>query len=113
MGLLQDNGWPPSLNRKDATAFIRAVKRYGLEIRLPQIAAEIGPVMEEAPEDARWGSLLPPGTKSCVSQMLGSDCGGEREWRTKRHTPNRMSSPSHGGCGLMHLSSAGLPAARF
>ena len=53
MGLLQDNGWPPSLNRKDATAFIRAVKRYGLEIRLPQIAMEIGPVMEEAPEDAR------------------------------------------------------------
>ena len=49
---LQDNGWPPSLNRKDATAFIRAVKRYGLEARLPQIAAEVGPVMGEAPEDA-------------------------------------------------------------
>ena len=49
----QDNGWPPSPNRKDATAFIRAVKRYGLEARLPQIAAEVGPVMEEAPEDAK------------------------------------------------------------
>lgn len=53
MLLWQDNGWPPSLNRKDATAFIKAVKRYGLEIRLPQIAAEVGPVMEEAPEAAK------------------------------------------------------------
>ena len=50
---MQDNGWPPSLNRKDATAFIKAVKRYGLEARLPQIAAEVGPVMEEAPEEAK------------------------------------------------------------
>ena len=113
MGLLQDNEWPPSLNRKDATAFIRAVKRYGLEIRLPQIAAEIGPVMEEAPEDARWGSLLSPGTKSCVSQMLGSDRGGKMEWRMERLPPTTCSSPSHGGCRLMHLSSAGLSAAGF
>ncbi len=51
---MQDNGWPPSLNRKDATAFLRAVKRYGLEVRLPQIAAEVGTVMEEAPEDAKY-----------------------------------------------------------
>jgi len=50
---VQDNGWPPSLNRKDATAFIKAVKRYGLEARLQQIAAEVGPVMEDAPEDAK------------------------------------------------------------
>ncbi len=50
---MQDNGWPPSLNRKDATAFIKAVKRYGLEARLAKIAAEVGPVMEEAPEEAK------------------------------------------------------------
>jgi hypothetical protein len=52
-GDVQDNGWPPSLNRKDATAFIKAVKRYGLEARLAKIAAEVGPVMEEAPEEAK------------------------------------------------------------
>ena len=64
---MQDNGWPPSLNRKDATAFIRAVKRYGLEARLPQIAAEVGTVMEEAPEDAKCALCnLPCPVCSCL-----------------------------------------------
>jgi hypothetical protein len=37
-----------SLSRKDATAFVRAARRYGLKARLPAIAAEIGGAVEEA-----------------------------------------------------------------
>ena len=109
----QDNGWPPALNRKDATAFIRAVKRYGLEIRLPQIAAEIGPVMEEAPEEARQAPLLLHGADLCGKHLLGSDCGGGLERRIGvAHTAaprNCMVYLWHHGLGRMHLSSQGHP----
>jgi chromodomain-helicase-DNA-binding protein 1 len=37
-----------SLSRKDATAFVRAARRYGLKARLPAIAAEVGGAVEEA-----------------------------------------------------------------
>ena len=50
-----------ALSRRDANAFVKAVKRYGLPSRLPQIAVEVGPVMEHAPQNARlslWHSLM-------------------------------------------------------
>jgi chromodomain-helicase-DNA-binding protein 1 len=49
---VQDD-WPRALNRKDAVAFVRAVKRYGLESRLPDVAAEVGPSLLQAPEPAQ------------------------------------------------------------
>jgi chromodomain-helicase-DNA-binding protein 1 len=36
------------LSRKDAAAFVRAARRYGLKARLPAIAAEVGGAVEEA-----------------------------------------------------------------
>lgn len=36
--------WPPALNKKDATAFVRAVRRFGLVERLDAIANECGTI---------------------------------------------------------------------
>ena len=53
-----DEEWPKALSRKDATAYVRAVKRYGLEQRLPEIAAEVGPNLESAPEPAQCAAAI-------------------------------------------------------
>jgi chromodomain-helicase-DNA-binding protein 1 len=53
----EDEEWPKGLSRKDATAYVRAVKRYGLEQRLPEIAAEVGPSLEAAPDSAQCAPL--------------------------------------------------------
>jgi chromodomain-helicase-DNA-binding protein 1 len=39
---------PRSLSRRDATAFVRAVRRFGLKSKLPAIVSEVGGVLEEA-----------------------------------------------------------------
>lgn len=42
-----------SLSKKDATAFLRAVKKYGTESKMDAVAAEVGPALEDAPDSAR------------------------------------------------------------
>ncbi|KAK9824197.1 hypothetical protein WJX72_008454 [[Myrmecia] bisecta] len=52
---------PRRLSRRDAGMFVRAVKRFGLLARMPEIAKEVGPSMENASEPARtalWNALL-------------------------------------------------------
>ena len=49
--------WPRALSRRDAGAYVRAVKRYGLEQRLPEIAADVGASLEAAPEAAQCAPL--------------------------------------------------------
>eukprot|EP00879_Flechtneria_rotunda_P012304 GHRR01012851.1.p1 GENE.GHRR01012851.1~~GHRR01012851.1.p1 ORF type:complete len:597 (+),score=210.52 GHRR01012851.1:462-2252(+) len=49
------------LSRRDAAAFVRAVRRYGLQSRLPSIAAEVGGVLKEVglPEQrSLWRGLV-------------------------------------------------------
>jgi hypothetical protein len=54
---VQEEDWPRALNRREATAFVRGVKHYGLESRLPEIAAEVGPTLETAPSAAQCAPL--------------------------------------------------------
>lgn len=44
--------WPRTLSKRDAAAWVRAVRRYGLEARLPDIAREVGPALEGASQSA-------------------------------------------------------------
>lgn len=54
---LQEEDWPKALNRREAGAFVRGVKQYGLESRLPEIAAEVGPTLDSAPPAAQCAFL--------------------------------------------------------
>ncbi|EIE23598.1 hypothetical protein COCSUDRAFT_47361 [Coccomyxa subellipsoidea C-169] len=57
----QEDDWPRALNRREATAFVRGVKQYGLEARLPEIAAEVGPTLDNAPPAAQralWAGFV-------------------------------------------------------
>jgi hypothetical protein len=68
--LQDDNATPPAdaapasvrtISRRDATAFVRSVRRWGLSGALAKIAAEVGPVLEEASPAVRlslWHALL-------------------------------------------------------
>jgi chromodomain-helicase-DNA-binding protein 1 len=50
-----------TISRRDANAFVRGVRRWGLVGRLDKIAAEVGPTLEEAAPAARlslWHSLM-------------------------------------------------------
>lgn len=66
---LQEEGHTPlspglsirSLSRKDATAFVRAVRRYGLKSRLPAIAAEVAGPLEDVglpQQRSLWRALV-------------------------------------------------------
>ncbi|KAK9828376.1 hypothetical protein WJX81_001254 [Elliptochloris bilobata] len=53
--------WPRTLSKRDAAVWVRAVRRYGLEARLPDVAREVGPALEGAPNSALralWAGLL-------------------------------------------------------
>ncbi|KIY92937.1 chromodomain-helicase-DNA-binding protein 1 [Monoraphidium neglectum] len=59
-----------TISRRDAAAFVRAVRRYGLPQRLPAIAAEVGPALEDAPPRQRlslWRSLV-DGCRTAVDE---------------------------------------------
>ena len=54
-------GWPRRLSRKDATAFVRAVKRWGRADRIAAICDESGavlPALDQGPQLALWHGLL-------------------------------------------------------
>lgn len=53
---MQEEDWPKALNRREAGAFVRGVKQYGLESRLLEIAAEVGPTLDSAPPAAQCAS---------------------------------------------------------
>eukprot|EP00803_Ostreobium_quekettii_P001086 evm.model.scf_853EXC.5 EVM.evm.TU.scf_853EXC.5 scf_853EXC:28406-44371(+) len=60
-----------TITKRDATAFVRAVRRFGLQARLLDIARDTGPVLLEASEDARlalWQALV----NGCKSAVKGS-----------------------------------------
>lgn len=49
-----------SLSKRDAVAFVRAVRRYGLQSRLADIASEVGGAVESAEPQAQqllWSEL--------------------------------------------------------
>eukprot|EP00198_Chlamydomonas_reinhardtii_P013917 XP_001703254.1 chromodomain-helicase-DNA-binding protein [Chlamydomonas reinhardtii] len=62
--LIKEDGSEPdarSLSRRDAAAFVRAVRRYGRPERLADVAAEVGRSLEEAgpgPRLSLWYSLM-------------------------------------------------------
>lgn len=94
-----DEEWPKALSRKDATAYVRAVKRYGLEQRLPEIAAEVGPNLESAPEPAQ----CVPYTSSAYHNHT----------RTLPYYPCLESAPEFAQCALhlpcLHQTELHLP----
>jgi len=65
--------WPRTLSKRDAAVWVRAVRRFGLEARLPEIAREVGPALEGAPHSAL---CAPPAARaSCrpvPARRLGS-----------------------------------------
>ena len=53
--------WPKKLQKREATAFVRAVKRWGRVEQIDTIASEVGGIldgMERAPLMALWHGLL-------------------------------------------------------
>ncbi|KAL6774468.1 hypothetical protein ACKKBG_A25100 [Auxenochlorella protothecoides x Auxenochlorella symbiontica] len=46
------SGWPSALSKKDATAFLRAARRYLHPGRLAEMAADTGGLLAAAPQDA-------------------------------------------------------------
>ena len=60
-----------TLGKRDAQAFVRAVKRFGRKSRLGDIAATTGLVLEEASEGARkalWHALV----RGCETAIQGA-----------------------------------------
>ncbi|CAL8472046.1 g11588 [Coccomyxa elongata] len=71
-----EEDWPKALNRREAGAFVRGVKQYGLESRLPEIAAEVGPTLDSAPPAAQralWGGFV----KACERVERDAMLAGE------------------------------------
>ncbi len=75
--------WPRTLSKRDAAVWVRAVRRFGLEARLPEIAREVGPALEGAPHSALcaapqlvwavrpcWPAGRAPGT--CARRLVAS-----------------------------------------
>ncbi len=59
-----------SLSRRDAAAFVRAVRRYGRSERLADVASEVGRSLEEASPGQRlslWHTLM-DGCKAAVQR---------------------------------------------
>jgi chromodomain-helicase-DNA-binding protein 1 len=59
--LLQASANTRSLSKRDAVAFVRAVRRYGLQTRLSVVASEAGGAVEAAEPQAQqllWGELV-------------------------------------------------------
>ena len=64
--------WPRTLSKRDAAAWVRAVRRFGLEARLPDIAREVGPALEGAPHSALCALLAPsPPSKRTLPSFHG------------------------------------------
>lgn len=96
---MQEDGSEPdarSLSRRDAAAFVRAVRRYGRPERLADVAAEVGRSLEEAgpgPRLSLWYSLM-DGCRLAVqktteeqsedAKVRGWEGGGGRRWGRKR-----------------------------
>lgn len=58
-----------TISRRDANAFVRGVRRYGQPSRMSDIAAEVGPALQEAPaphQMSLWHSLV-DGCKKAVA----------------------------------------------
>ena len=54
-------GWPRRLSKKDAAAFVKAVKRWGRVDRIAAICDESGtvlPALDKGPQLALWHGLL-------------------------------------------------------
>ena len=77
------------ISKKDAGAFLKAVKRYGRIERMADIAQEVGSVLQDQPATARYNRL--PGrkksrlhceavscteTKNAPRSSAGMRCGG-------------------------------------
>ncbi len=48
------------MSKKDANAFLKAVKRFGRIERMADIAQEVGPALQDQPATARWTPPNPP-----------------------------------------------------
>lgn len=64
-----------TLSRRDANAFVRGVRRYGLVTRLGEVCSETGKAVEELGKGARialWQALV-GGCKAAVEATQGED----------------------------------------
>lgn len=84
--------WPRTLSKRDAAAWVRSVRRFGLEARLSDIAREVGPALEGAPHSALCALLAPAPPQSA-------------------HFPHSMVPPSVRS--LSHLLPDNSPLARW
>lgn len=75
-----------TLSRRDATTFVRAVRRHGLKSRLPAIAAEVGGVVEEAdlPQQRSLWRALVDGCRTALD--MAQQTGQQPEGKVRDQT---------------------------
>ena len=86
-----------TISRRDANAFVRGVRRWGLVSRLDKIAAEVGPTLEEASPAARlslWHSLM-DGCKKAVELTVQE----EQDSKVRMKATCRICGPGYGRSG--------------
>lgn len=88
-----------SLGKRDAVAFVRAVRRYGLRSRLPDIASEAGGAVEAAGRQAQellWEELV-QGCRQALERAAEQD-----KQQGTLHDPRVSSTDRHQlqGCAL-------------
>lgn len=89
------------LSRKDAGAFLKAVRRFGRVQRISDIASSVGAALQDQSSSARWVPPSPHSTADCcpstgAKQMLkpvggaGMRCGGASSTAARRWSGLRL-----------------------